>query len=314
MLHIELIRHVKVAGKAGLYGKTDVLPLTDENALLLSALQRRANSDGNGLNHANKNTPYFDAVISSPLKRCAIIANQFSEIENVGLSFESDIQEMDFGLYDGLSFDSIPFDPKPFDSAPFEPKPFDSSPFGNLPSCKEAVKESIKDNSKVNENVTDINWTTLESFFKAPAEVTLPKAESLEFFHNRVINAWQNLISQQLLLLKKSKIQQEKEQEQKQSLHQSKQETVNNKKVERRVAIFAHGGVIRMILAHALEINWQQASWYQNLHIDYASLSQISITPLSKVDSLIKTQAQAQTQSEEYFQQVNIIGSPLISR
>ena len=287
MFHIELIRHVKVAGAAGLYGKTDVLPLAGENALLLDALQRRANKNNSDrLSHTNINKPYYDAVISSPLKRCAIIAKQFSTIENVELSFENDIQEMNFGLYDGLVFDDISCEQVVSDCSVSRANHTFNHTFNHSQSTK----------------ANNVNWNTLEGFFKAPAEITLPKAESLHDFHNRVISAWQQIISQQLHLLKQSQAKQAQEQ----SFQQLPQHLINSKKVERRIAIFAHGGVIRMILAHALEINWQQASWYQNLHIDYASLSHISITPLNELGS--------QQQTDSYFQQVHTIGLPLISR
>ena len=284
MLHIELIRHVKVAGAAGLYGKTDVLPLADENALLLDALQRRANKNNSDrLNHININKPYYDAVISSPLKRCAMIAKQFSTIENIALSFDNAIQEMDFGLYDGLVFDDIPFEQVVSDCS-----------VSNANHCFNHSKSTKANN---------VNWNTLEGFFKAPAEITLPKAESLVDFHHRVINAWQQIISQQLIFLKETNT------EKKQLLHrgfQSIENTTANDNLDRRVAVFAHGGVIRMILAHALGVSWQQATWYQNLHIGYASLSHISITPLNELGS--------QQQTDNYFQQVHTIGLPLISR
>lgn len=49
----------------------------------------------------------FDRIISSPLKRCAVIANLIASKRNVKLEVDEQIQEMNFGDWDGLSYDSL---------------------------------------------------------------------------------------------------------------------------------------------------------------------------------------------------------------
>jgi broad specificity phosphatase PhoE len=69
-------------------------------------------------------------------------------------------------------------------------------------------------------------------------------SKSLDDFHRRVVEGWQLITAQ-------SKGQ-------------------NN-------LVVCHGGVIRMILAHILNVDYRQGSWYSELSIDYASLTRIEI-------------------------------------
>lgn len=293
MLQIELIRHVKVDGKAGLYGKTDILPVKDENESLLAALHQRAiDSNNHSLSKQNGYLPYYDAVISSPLKRCSIVANKLSDMANVTLSIEAGLQEMDFGLYDGLSFDEIPFTEEPCETYSHKKTLYNTVNKSYSTDSSDKLLY-VENTQQITMKTSGLNWPQLEKFFKEPAKITLPEAESLSDFHKRVINTWQKILSKQLLLLDES-------------------QQNNSEPVPRRVAIFAHGGVIRMILAHALSVDWQNASWYQNLHIDYASLSQVTVSSLSH--SYSEDKIEIPNESKRYFQQVNTIGMPLIIR
>jgi alpha-ribazole phosphatase/probable phosphoglycerate mutase len=228
MLEIDLIRHVKVDGRAALYGRTDIMPLANENLRLLNYL----------LNQQKAGACYH-GVASSSLKRCAMLAKEFSALAQLPLTIIDHFQEMNFGLYDGQAFDDLPF-------------------------TNDASDDGLA-----------MHWSELEAFFQAPASYQLPQAELLASFHTRVTQAWQKLINQQMQLTKQQK-------------------------QPRRFLVMAHGGVIRMIIAHVLKLDWRQASWHQQLSIGYASLSRISI---SQFDSNDKN-------AQQTHQQVNIIGMP----
>jgi len=49
----------------------------------------------------------FDRLITSPLKRCSILAKKIAEQRNVELEINHDIKEMDFGDWDGLSYETL---------------------------------------------------------------------------------------------------------------------------------------------------------------------------------------------------------------
>jgi alpha-ribazole phosphatase/probable phosphoglycerate mutase len=97
-------------------------------------------------------------------------------------------------------------------------------------------------------------WSKVEDFFDCPAVNTLPNAESLEKFNQRIVNCWQDMIDLCYQLPSTS--------------------TANNKT---RILLVTHGGVIRIILAHILKLDWQNPAWYQNLKIGHGSMSNISI-------------------------------------
>ena len=88
---IDLLRHGEVEGKPCFRGHTDE-PLSDVGRQqILSALD-------------NYKT---DVVISSPLKRCAEIANEWSKQNNIPLTEKNDFMEINFGDWDGLTPDEI---------------------------------------------------------------------------------------------------------------------------------------------------------------------------------------------------------------
>lgn len=106
-------------------------------------------------------------------------------------------------------------------------------------------------------------WDSLESFWQDPANHQLAEAESLQAFHQRVIQGWSQLIS-----------------------------CTND-----NTLLVTHGGVIRMILAHCLDIDWKKPTLYSNLAIGNASLTHIQIT---------------QTDDNNYIS-VKVIGQPLLA-
>ncbi|CAH0526119.1 histidine phosphatase family protein [Vibrio hippocampi] len=179
-----LVRHAKVNAQAGLFGQTDIDVLPHEQQSLLSNLV--------------ESSVKFERVISSPLVRCAELATLIEQRYQVPIEFDENIQEMNFGDYDGLTFDQMSAE----------------------------------------------QWQLMEQFWRHPAKVTLPNGESLAQFQARVVHAWQQI-----------------QQRQGNSL------------------ILAHGGVIRIIIAHILGLDWQQPQLYANLHIDNGSATHIQIHP-----------------------------------
>ncbi|WP_104046954.1 alpha-ribazole phosphatase family protein [Vibrio jasicida] len=88
------------------------------------------------------------------------------------------------------------------------------------------------------------HWNKLDAFWKAPAQHTLPNAESLDDFSHRVTCAWSQIIND----------------------------------INDNLLIVTHGGVIRIILAHVLGVDWRNPRWYSTLEIGNASVTHITIT------------------------------------
>ena len=281
MIEIDLLRHVSVEGKPALYGVSDVSPSSQDNNKLLTVLTAQQNSESR-----------YDDIISSPLQRCHNIAKAFAQQHQLPLTVVNDFQEMNFGLYDGVPFDDIPFGDAPSDSAPFGDASSDNVPFD------EAAKSKKQRADKITES--KLHWRCLERFFEQPAHITLPEAESLSDFHIRIIQAWQTLVNQQLAIT------------QKQVAEAAASSTTLK---PRRILLIAHGGVIRMILAHILQLDWQQGAWHRNLKVDYASLSSIAISQYY-VDKSQATQPQVNSvqdiAQQATFQQVKTIAMPFL--
>ncbi|PKG85854.1 phosphoglycerate mutase [Colwellia sp. 75C3] len=220
MLEIDLIRHVKVDGKPALYGCTDVTPIASENARLLESL----------ISQQQTNKAY-QSIVCSPLTRCQFLAKEFSRRCDLPLEISPNLQEMNFGRFDGIAFDDLYFEDCFFE--------------GN--SVKNEQHHKVK---------TELHWSQLEAFFQAPAEIVLPGAEALSDFNHRVVKAWQDLIAEQVTIVTKKK----------------------ESAIAKRILVVAHGGVIRMILAHILQLDWQKASWHQKLQIGHGSMSRIIIS------------------------------------
>lgn len=182
---ITLVRHGKVAGPAALYGKTDI-PLS---AAGHSDLTRT-------LNHLHAQNP-INQIISSPKIRCLQVAQEFSTQHNIPLHTEDNLQEMDFGIWDGIPFDEL----------------------GD-------------------------EWKNIEAFWHSPHSMQPPEGESLTDFAARVISNWEQLISVT---------------------------------TPRHHAIICHGGVIRILIAHILQLDWCNPALFKQLQIDYASCTRIEI-------------------------------------
>ncbi|MGR5209771.1 alpha-ribazole phosphatase family protein [Vibrio rotiferianus] len=88
------------------------------------------------------------------------------------------------------------------------------------------------------------HWNKLDAFWQAPAQHTLPNGERLEAFANRVTCAWSQIIND----------------------------------INDNLLIVTHGGVIRMILAHVLGVDWRNPRWYSTLAIGNASVTHITLT------------------------------------
>lgn len=263
MIEIDLIRHVKVLGKPALYGSTDVAPIVTENARLLKRLMAQ-----------QKTSNAYDGVISSSLIRCQNLAREFSYRCKLPLEISPELQEMNFGCFDGV----------PFDDLLFEGSVFEAEHQGD--------------------EKAQLQWSQLEAFFQAPAEIILPQAEALPDFNHRVKQAWQKLIEQQVCIATK----------QKEALQLAQglgeKESQISKQIPRRILVIAHGGVIRMILAHILQLDWQQASWHQKLQIGHGSISRILISQPYQNKQL--HQAVKQTQYQQLNQQVTTIAMPFL--
>ena len=252
MLEVDLIRHVKVQGKPALYGFTDIEPIQQDNNVLLQRLTE---------NQLTANA--YQLIICSPLKRCKVLATKLASQCQLPVEVHRDLQEMNFGLFDGVPFDDMAFD------------------------------NTCLDKSSHDSEYPALPWSLLETFFQAPSKVELPDGELLSSFNDRVVTAWQRIVEQQIIL----------------ATEQGSCSKLAQKKAS-RVLVIAHGGVIRMILAHILQLDWQQASWHQNLHIANASLSRVCINhPYSDND------ANSNLGSELYrglHQQVTTISMPLL--
>ena len=91
-------------------------------------------------------------------------------------------------------------------------------------------------------------WGMLETFWQNPANHQLTGAESLQSFHDRVTQAWSQLL--------------------------------NNP--SDNILLVTHGGVIRILLAHCLDIDWKNPSLYSKLSIENASITHIQITQFAQ--------------------------------
>ncbi|KJY79700.1 histidine phosphatase family protein [Vibrio nigripulchritudo] len=87
-------------------------------------------------------------------------------------------------------------------------------------------------------------WNLLEKFWQDPASNPLPNAETLEAFQQRVDTKWQSLI------------------------HTCQEDT----------HIITHGGVIRIILASVLGLDWRNPALYSTLSIANASITHIELS------------------------------------
>lgn len=87
-------------------------------------------------------------------------------------------------------------------------------------------------------------WINLEIFWQSPHSAQPPGGEALNDFAQRVINAWELLL--------------------------------NNDGYQHQL-LLCHGGVIRIIIAHILQLDWHNPALFRQLQIDYASHTRIEI-------------------------------------
>ncbi|EEX92228.1 alpha-ribazole-5'-phosphate phosphatase [Vibrio orientalis CIP 102891 = ATCC 33934] len=105
------------------------------------------------------------------------------------------------------------------------------------------------------------DWPKFEAFWRDPAIHVLPNAEPLEQFYHRISQAWDSFT---------------------QALDQD-------------TLVICHGGTIRMILAHVLQLDYTNPLLYSTLHIDHQTLTHIQLT-----------------QADKNYLRVRMIGQPLI--
>nr|WP_238928498.1 histidine phosphatase family protein [Vibrio sp. S17_S38] len=86
-------------------------------------------------------------------------------------------------------------------------------------------------------------WSQLEHFWAEPGEYPLPNSELLSTFYDRITQGWQQLLDAQ---------------------------TGDG-------LLICHGGVIRMILAGILGVNFKQPQWHSSLQISNGSTTQVDI-------------------------------------
>jgi alpha-ribazole phosphatase len=95
--NIYLLRHGKVSGEAALYGQTDVDVSIKNNQEIITQLEEELKAQG----------ITFAGVVSSPLKRCKNLAKMIASNQQVNLKLIEYLQEMNFGIYDGIPFDDL---------------------------------------------------------------------------------------------------------------------------------------------------------------------------------------------------------------
>jgi alpha-ribazole phosphatase len=216
MSNIYLLRHGKVNGPAALYGNTDidVSPATNNDML----------------NQLIENQHLFSQILTSPLIRCAGIAHNFATRVNKPIDVITNLQEMNFGDFDGLAFDDIAY------TALIPPT-------------------NAASHSAINADDENQSWTHLTRFWQNPALYSLPNAEKLEDFYLRVKSAWQLLLT---------------------------------KHHNENILLVTHGGVIRMILAQVLGLDWKNEKLYNQLQIANATISQLSHTICDNPEDAVK--------------------------
>ena len=94
------------------------------------------------------------------------------------------------------------------------------------------------------DDIPQSSWPELQIFWDNPVENTLPGAEPLALFFERVRDAWHGILADGS---------------------------------GQNVLLVTHGGVIRMIVALTLHIDWRNPSLYNQFNVSYGSLSKISL-------------------------------------
>ena len=178
---LDLLRHGEVTIKNRFCGSSDVA---------LSAYGKDEMNTALNKNHANWST-----IISSPLMRCLNVAQTYATEHELPLHVDTDIREMDFGAWEGLS-------------------------------SKEIYEQTPK---------------ALEQFWQNPMKHPPPQGEAFSTFRSRVLNAL---------------------------TEHSRQHAGG------QLLFITHGGVIRIILAHVLNMPIDALF---RLEVPYASFSRVRI-------------------------------------
>lgn len=143
---VYLLRHGEIATPGILAGKTDVA---------LSEFGRRQ------LCQSTESLSDIKRCISSPLQRCALWAEEYASKNELPLQIEPNIQEMNFGDWDG-------------------------KPYQSLWETKSHANDSISGSVSIGD------------FWQNPWEVTPPNGESMQVFTARVDRWWQQFLSSNL--------------------------------------------------------------------------------------------------------------------
>ncbi|HSC67632.1 MAG TPA: histidine phosphatase family protein [Cellvibrio sp.] len=98
-------------------------------------------------------------------------------------------------------------------------------------------------------------WKNIEAFWESPHSMHAPEGEALTDFAARVTASWDLLTSNT---------------------------------TAGHTIIVCHGGVIRIIIAHLLQIDWRTPALFKQLQIDYASHTRIEISSYENALPLIK--------------------------
>lgn len=130
---------------------------------------------------------------------------------------------------------------------------FDGVPFDKLADVDLSPFQQVKQQTP---------WSILETFWQAPAKVNLPLAEPLIDFNIRVSQAWHQIVQQAM------------------------QDFLACTTDKQKIAVVCHGGVIRMILAHILQLDWRNSALYSTLNIANGSLTKIVIQTINSANNL----------------------------
>lgn len=91
---VTLLRHTKPAGAQGLcYGRTDLAlgPCFDAHAAKII-----------------QDLPAINCIVTSPLSRCALLAERIAVARDLPLTIDPRLTEMDFGAWEGVPWSDIP--------------------------------------------------------------------------------------------------------------------------------------------------------------------------------------------------------------
>lgn len=147
----------------------------------------------------------FDTIYSSPLRRCKTLAQLILSTNTATNTKANEVTVIDdFKEMSFGVFDGVPFD-------------------------------DIYQNKA--------QWQLLENFWQSPSLHTLPQAELMADFYQRVVKRWQ--------------------------------QGLRDITTQKNTLVVCHGGVIRMILASILKEDINQNGWYQSYDIPYGSLTQL---------------------------------------